>query len=77
MNPFYTFEFWLLLACASFYYKAAEMENSSGVLWAGLSVLVFVVTWIVLSWGLLGCLAGQIALFVLIAIVRTLQGQSR
>ena len=49
MNPFYTFEFWLLLACTFFYYKAAEMENSSGVLWAGLSVLVFVVTWIVLS----------------------------
>lgn len=70
---FYSLQFVMLLACAAFYYKAAEMENSSGFLWSALSVLVFILTWIALSWGWLGCLLGQAGLFVGITVVRVLR----
>ncbi len=78
MNPFayfYSFQFVMLLACAAFYYKAAEMEDSSGLLWSALSVLVFILTWIVLSWGWLGCLLGQVGLFTGITVVRVVRKQ--
>jgi hypothetical protein len=78
VNPFayfYSLQFVMLLACAVFYYKAAEMEDSSGFLWSALSVGVFILTWIVLSWGWLGCLLGQVALFAGITIVRLLRKQ--
>jgi hypothetical protein len=68
----YAFLFVMLLACATFYYKAAEMERLSGFVWAGPSVLVFLLTWFWLSGGLFGCLAGQIALFGVITLVRLL-----
>lgn len=76
MNPlslFYDLRFVVLLACAVFYYKAAAMEDCSTLLWSGLSVLVFVVTWIVLAWGWLGCLLGQVGLFAGITVVRLLR----
>jgi len=73
MPPFYSFTFFLLLACAVFYYKAAMMEDASGLLWSGLSVLVFGITWIVLGWGWLGCLIGQAALFAGITAVNILR----
>lgn len=72
-NPFayvYSAPFVLFLACAAFYYKAAEMEDSSGLLWSTLSVLVFLLTWIVFSWGWVGCLLGQGILFAGITVVR-------
>jgi hypothetical protein len=72
---FYSFQFVMLLACAAFYYTAAEMEDSSGILWSALSVGVFILTWIVLSWGWLGCLLGQVALFAGITVVRVLRKQ--
>ena len=78
MNPFanfYSLQFVMLLVCAVFYYKAAEMEDASGFLWSALSVGVFVVTWIVLSWGWIGCLLGQVALFTGITIVRVVRKQ--
>jgi len=71
MLAFHSFQFFLLLACAVFYYKAAMMEDASGLLWSGLSVLVFVITWVVLGWGWLGCLVGQAALFAGITVVQT------
>jgi hypothetical protein len=76
VNPFayfYSYQFVMLLACATFYYKAAEMEGSSGFLWSVLSVLIFILTWIVLTWGWLGCLLGQAGLFVGITVVRVLR----
>ncbi len=51
----YSFQFFLLLLCAFFYFKAAEMEDASPLLWAGLSVAVYLVTWMVLNWGILAC----------------------
>jgi hypothetical protein len=70
---FYSITFVLLIVCAVFYYRAAEYEGSSGVLWCSLSVLVSVLTWRVLHLGLLGTLLGQVALFLGITLVRTLR----
>ena len=71
----YSFKFVFLLACAGFFYKAAEFEDESAFLWTVLSVSIFIVTWIVFSWGWLGCLLGQFGLFVGIAVVRVLRKQ--
>ena len=40
------------VVCASTYWKAAEMEDNgpSPFLWAGASLAVFLVTWLVLGW---------------------------
>lgn len=74
---FYSLKFVMLLAFAVFYFKAAEMENCSGFLWSALSVLVFILTWIVLLWGYVGCLLGQVVLFTGITVVRVLRGSER
>ncbi len=60
----------MMVACAVFYYRAAEMEHASGVLWAGSSVGLWFGAAYVLQWGLLGCLATQVALFVGMTIRR-------
>jgi hypothetical protein len=72
LGPLYSFQFVLLVACAVFFYKGAEMENRPGFLWAGMSVGVFFVTWWLWGWGVVGDLAGQAALGLGIAIVRVL-----
>ena len=46
MLPFYSFTFWLLVACAVFFYRAGEFEGTSGGVWAGLSVLISGVIWL-------------------------------
>lgn len=67
----YSFQFFLLLLCALLYFKAAEMEEDvSPILWAGLSVGVFVVTWLVLGWSFLGNLGGQAGLLAAITLWR-------
>ncbi len=63
----------LLLACAALFYTAGEMEKSSGVVWAGLSVVVFVVTWIVLGWSWLGCIGGQVAVVAALTAMKGLR----
>ena len=72
LGPFYSLDFVLLLACAALYYKAAEMENVSGLLWCGLSVATFFLTWRVLHWGLPGEILGQAALLGAITLFRVL-----
>jgi len=70
---FYSFTFALVIVCAVFYYRAAEYEGSSGLLWSSLSVLISVLTWRVLHWGWLGTLLGQVVLFLGITTVRALR----
>ncbi len=70
---FYSFHIVVMLAGAVYYCKVADVENASPILWAGLSVLVYVITWLVLGWGYLGCLGGQAALFGGITLVRVLR----
>ena len=62
----------LLFACAGVAYTAAEIEHASTVMWTSLSVLAFLITWLVLGWGLLGCLGGQVILLGGVTLVRLL-----
>ena len=77
LSPFYSFEFVLLLVCAVFYYKAADVEDASPFLWSGLSVLVFLVTWRLCGWRLPGNLLGQALLFGAITAVRVLRDRQK
>jgi hypothetical protein len=63
----------LIVAFAIFFYRAAEFENESGLLWSGLSILISVATLFFFSWGWLGTLLGQAGLFVGIGIFRMVQ----
>jgi hypothetical protein len=73
VGPLYSIEFLLLLCFAAGYYKAADIENASGILWAGLSALIFFTTWRLLRWGLFGDLIGQAALLGGITAVRVIR----
>lgn len=55
---------------AAFFYRAAEFENESGLLWCGLSLVISIAAMFLLHWGLLGVVLGQVALFVGITILR-------
>jgi hypothetical protein len=68
--PFYSFNFVLLLACAVFFYRAGEFERTSGLLWAGLSILVSLGIWFLLHGGFFSVLLGQVGLFVGITLYR-------
>jgi hypothetical protein len=76
LEPLYSFQFVFLLACAVFYYKAAELDKAPGLLWAGLSVLIYLLTWQVFHWGWVGCLAGQVSLLAGITLVRIFRSQA-
>ena len=66
--PYFTI---LLIAlCGAFFYRAAEIENASGLLWCSLSVLISVACMFFLHWGLLGVVLGQVGLFVGITVFR-------
>jgi hypothetical protein len=60
----------LIAVCAIFFYRAGEFDEAPGVLWAMLSILISALLWRVFHWGWLGILAGQLALFAGITIVR-------
>jgi hypothetical protein len=57
----------------AFFYRAAEMENASSLLWCGLSVAISVAILFFLHWGLLGIVLGQIGLFVGITLFRMMR----
>jgi hypothetical protein len=73
MGPLYSIEFFLLLCFAAAYYKAADIENAPGILWAGLSAFIFFLTWRLLGWGIFGDLIGQAALLGGITAVRVIR----
>jgi len=61
----------LVVACfGAFFYRAAEFENESGLLWCGLSLLISIAAMFFLHWGLLGVVLGQVGLFAAITIFR-------
>jgi hypothetical protein len=70
MLPFYSYNFILTVVSAIFYYRAGEYENTSGLLWAGLSIGVSLGIWEGLGGGFLALLAGQVGLFVAITFYR-------
>lgn len=80
MNPLsglYSIHLVILVAFAVFFYRAAQMDRSPGIIWAGLSILVYLLTLLAFSWGYLGCVMGQIILFFGIAVVRVLMSKCR
>jgi hypothetical protein len=52
-----------MCACAVFYYRVGQMERAPGVLLAGASVALFLLTGSVLGWGLVGCFLAQTLIF--------------
>jgi len=71
MLPFDSLTFVLLLACAVFYYRAGEFEESSGLAWAALSVLISVAIWRWLHGGFIAILLGQVGFFAGITLYRS------
>jgi hypothetical protein len=65
MNPLsglYSIHLVILIAFGVFFYRAAQMDRSPGILWAGLSILVYLLTRVffhgdiqAVSWGRLSC----------------------
>ena len=66
------FSLLVLISCLIIFYKAAEMENKSGLLWAGMSLIVWIFTPVFLPSFILSKILGQVALFIGIAVVRAL-----
>jgi len=64
------FAFLLIAACAAFFYRAAEFENESRLLWCGLSLVISLASLFYFHWGWLGAVLGQVGLFAGIAIFR-------
>jgi hypothetical protein len=69
-GPYYSLQFVFLLVCAILYYKIADLEDESSVLWMGLSIATFMLTWRLLGWGYLGNFFGQALLFGGITLLR-------
>jgi hypothetical protein len=68
--PFYSFDLIAMVVFALFFYRAGKSENSPGLLWAALSILISLLISKWLKWGLFAMLLGQIALLIGIAIFR-------
>jgi len=60
----------MVVAFAVFFYRAAEFENESRLLWCGLSLVISLATLFYLHWGWLGTVLGQVGLFVGITVFR-------
>ncbi|MGD0350171.1 MAG: hypothetical protein ABSB84_07640 [Verrucomicrobiota bacterium] len=64
------FAFFLIAVFAAFFYRAAEFENESRLLWCGLSLVISLASLFYFHWGWLGAVLGQVGLFAGIAIFR-------
>lgn len=60
----------LIAVFAAFFYRAAEFENESRLLWCGLSLVISLATLFYFHWGWLGTVLGQVGLFVGITLFR-------
>ena len=60
----------MIAVFAAFFYRAAEFENESRLLWCGLSIVISLVTLFYFGWGWLGTVLGQVGLFAGITIFR-------
>ena len=60
----------LISLFGAFFYRAAEFENESRLLWCGLSIVISLATMFFLHWGWLGIVFGQVGLFVGITVFR-------
>ena len=67
------FAIFLIAAGAAFFYRAAEFENESRLLWCGLSIVISLATLFYLHWGRLGIGIGQVGLFAGITLFRIMR----
>ena len=65
----YDFDTIFIIAFAVFFYKAADYENASKILWVGLSIIVSLLSRI-FGFGLIGLISGQVVQFFAIAAIR-------
>ena len=63
----------LIVASAILFYRAAQFEGRSGLLWTVLSVAISLILLEWFHWGLIGIILGQVGLFFGIAIARTIR----
>ncbi len=73
MIPVYQIAFVCVFALV--FYRAGVADEAPGILWAALSIVVSLITWLALSGGTLVMLLGQFALFIGIAVFRVLRDQ--
>ena len=64
------FSILLTAVFAAFFYRAAEVENASRLLWCGLSIAISAAVLFFLHWGWLGIVLGQVGLFAGITVFR-------
>ena len=72
----YGFDTVVIIAFAIIYYKAADIENQSTLLWTGLSIAVSLAT-AILGLGLIALIIGQVLLFLAITLVRLLTSKPK
>lgn len=70
LGPLYTIEFVVCIVCAVAWFKAADAGDVPPWYWVGLSVGVYAVTWLLLGWGWMGNLFGQLLLLVAVTLFR-------
>ncbi|HUB86287.1 MAG TPA: hypothetical protein VMB22_00230 [Verrucomicrobiae bacterium] len=58
---------------AAFFWRAAEFENASALLWGGLSLTISMVMLLLIHAGLIGIILGQVGLFAGITLFRVLR----
>jgi asparagine N-glycosylation enzyme membrane subunit Stt3 len=73
MMPLYSFNFLAMIVFAVFFYRAAEFDNGPGLLWTVLSILISLLVWQWLGWGLLAMIFAQVCLFVGIGAFRAMR----
>ena len=72
----YSFDTIMLIAFAVFFYKAADIEGASKLIWPILSIIVSLITR-ALSFELFGLILSQIALFSVITVIRPLLSKKK
>jgi hypothetical protein len=59
-----------MIGFAIFFYRAAEAEDESNLVWCGLSLLISALTIFWRHWGWLGIISAQLVLFICITFFR-------
>ena len=73
LSSLYSASFVLLLTFAIGYWKLAQVENSSPLIWTTLSVGVYWLTWQTWHWRVMGQLFGQILVLAAITGYRAIR----
>jgi hypothetical protein len=67
----------IMLACAAFFYRAAEEEHSSGIVLAAISIGLWFATAYVLNVGWLGHILIQVGLFAALTVRNVMKDKTK